>query len=529
MRRIFITCIIACLAIAWLSSQGVGQQGEIPPGTTGDQILEAQKVKMVTPAEDRMLFSVDKSDRIFTRIENTLLKRVSFFHKRKIGDAIVEKDFIRYKFDTETGNLIEKTVNWRDDLPEEVIPAITKARAESMVEGEPQWSRLYFISPESEIYRIDPTPQNPCWVVRSIENERHIVTIIDAMTGEKLGYGIPPPSEGMSIHGPDHPPNCDNDNPLWSNHAQNAHDWFETMGYDTIKSGSATGLSIQWYIQSDDGVMFYELDHGGSTSFKNRCDDNILGTEVETWITNYASMGFAFIGSCLGLCDTGEDTFAEEFRKGQNEDTVVVGYCGMSWDECDDCWGDAIAWQTEMFEWMNDGWTIATAFSEANLDFPDCTDDSHNCMRIIGDTSLRFAGDVPFTTNSVPNIKRSNCGVIRDFELFGVYHSPLRPVREKWYTRAHHIRCDSVVPSGDILTIRAYGDFKYNEIVFLNNSRITAFGTGVLGYPYSLKAYVSVAGGEVTFVSEADRNKGLKIMNTGALKAINGGKIKVYE
>lgn len=187
MRRIFITCIIACLAIAWLSSQSVGQQREIPPGTTAAQILKAQKVKMVTPVEDRMLLSIDKSDKIFTRMENTLLKKVSFFHKRKIGDAIVEKDFIRYKFDTETGKLIEKTIKWRDDLPEEVIPAITQARAESMVEGEPQWSRLYFISPESEIYRIDPTPQNPCWVVRSIENERHIVTIIDAMTGKNSG------------------------------------------------------------------------------------------------------------------------------------------------------------------------------------------------------------------------------------------------------------------------------------------------------------------------------------------------------
>ena len=97
------------------------------------------------------------------------------------------------------------------------------------------------------------------------------------------------------------------------------------MGYDTERIGSATAAQISGHIQSDATVMFYELDHGGSTSFKNRCEDNTYATEVETWIADYASMGFAFIGSCEGLCDTTDDTFSYEFRKGASIDSSGSG------------------------------------------------------------------------------------------------------------------------------------------------------------------------------------------------------------
>ncbi|GAH13281.1 unnamed protein product, partial [marine sediment metagenome] len=49
------------------------------------------------------------------------------------------------------------------------------------------------ISPESDVFPIKPTPQNPCWIVRSIDNNKITVTIIDAINGKVLGYGVPPP------------------------------------------------------------------------------------------------------------------------------------------------------------------------------------------------------------------------------------------------------------------------------------------------------------------------------------------------
>ena len=41
---------------------------------------------------------------------------------------------------------------------------------------------------------IDPTPENPCWIVRSVDwKGKTITTVIDAMTGEILGYDEPLP------------------------------------------------------------------------------------------------------------------------------------------------------------------------------------------------------------------------------------------------------------------------------------------------------------------------------------------------
>jgi hypothetical protein len=509
MKKIILTLLIAWPAFVGPSTAARAEDAKEEGRTRPNDIMAAQKVDRVAPGQDSLLRSVEKSDRVFTRLENTELKIISYFHQRKIGEAIVEKDFIRYQFDTEARKLLEKKVQWREGLPEELPPVIASGQAEAMTEGDVRSVLLYFISPNSEIFRIRPTPKNPCWVVRSVNGDRTVFTIIDAVTGEKLGYGTPPPYGGLSIHGPDHDPplggGCDNDDPLWYDHAQNAHNWFETMGYDTVRIGSATQAQIQAHIQSDSTVMFYELDHGGSTSFKIRCEDDLTADEVGTMIAGYASMGLAFIGSCEGMCLSGDGRFEHEFRKGSNVDTVVVGYCGMSWDECaDDCWGEAIAWQTEFFSRLNSGNTAGQAYGYANAAHPNCTDQSHNCMRIAGDTNLRFGG-------SYPKVARSRCGSIS---------GTLSAVTSRTATRAHHIRCSSSVPSGSTLTIGASPSYPYNEVAFLNSSKLTATGS------------LNVATGsgiEISLVSAMDRNKGMKIKPSGELKAFNGGKIRVYE
>lgn len=534
-RTMIISCALAFLVTAWSPLPALAQW-EIPLGTTAAQVHMAQTTSRVRPMEDPLLRSVDTSDKLFVRLENTMLRKVSFFHTRKVGEAVVENNFIRYKFNTETGDLIEKTVSWREGLPEKITPVITQEEAESMVDGAPLWSKLYFISPDSTVFPIKPTPKNPCWVVRSMDEEdRHIVTIIDSVTGENLGLGVPPPYAGFSLGGPDHG-SCA---PYYTPYAENAEGHFEDMGYDTEMVDCPNDAKVQSHIQSDSTALFYELAHGGSYDFRNECynDGKILSSQIDTWMTSHSAMPLAFVGSCLGLCDEVDGTFSWEFRKGldgYNSDTVVVGYCGMSWTECDDCWPRAMAWQNSFFGWLKDGWTAATAYAEANLDEPNCTDDDHLCMRINGDTSLRFAGNYPGTSDPVPKVTRSRCGSIHDV-YYGsplyIYIPILTAVKSITDSRAHHIRCNSYVPDGSILRIGVTSaDYPRNEVAFDNNSQLTAYGNGASGYPFSLKAYVSgVAGGEVTLVSAEDKNRGIKILNSGALKAVNGGQIKVYE
>ena len=508
MKNVMTILVIALLALAGMPSALA--QDESPP---------VERLDVVTPDRDFLLNRVEKSDRVFKRLENTRIKMTSFFHQRMVGPAIVEKDFIRYIFDSETNELIEETKRWRKGLPKTVTPKISQAEAESLVKGAVTSSQLLIISPESEIFHLKPSPQNPCWIVRCVDEDRQVTAVIDAMTGKLLGYGIPPPYEGLAIHGPDHdnPPDtyCDNNNPLWNNHAQNAHDWFETMGYDTQKIGSATATEIKSHIQSDSTVMFYELDHGGSTSFKNRCEDNTYASEIESWISGYASMGFAFIGSCEGLCSTGDNTFSYEFRKGSSVDSVTLGYCHMSDDFlCEnDCWGHAIAWQTVLFDYMNQGHTVSYAYYRANLAYPDCTDDNHDCMRIEGDTNLKFAG------SGVPKMRRSRCGAI--YNILPYNFSPLGPVNSRHYTRGHHIRCNSYVPSGYWLTIGASSSYPYNDIVFDNDSKLTCFGS-----------YIAVdadSSGGIYFVSGKTQTTGMKVINSGSFNIYNSGEIKVYE
>jgi len=522
MKYILITCLVVILTVAGgmtlvhAGDQAADDKIKIPGAT---ELMAAQKVDKVRSNQDPLLQMVETSSREFTRLRNDLIKVVSYFHQRKIDEAIVEKNYVRYMFNSETEELIEETRKWRDDLPEHLPPIISPEEAESMAEGDIQCVKLYYISPSSEIFHFDPVPKNPCWIITSIIGDSMTITVIDAITGKKVGNGVPPPYEGLSIHGPDRedPPkhHCDNSNPLWYDHAKNAHDWFETMGYDTIRIGSATQSEVQSHIQSDTTAMFYELDHGGSTIFQNRCEDYITASAIESWISSYASMPFAFIGSCGGLSSTTDGTFAYEFRKGLNYDTVVVGYDDMSGSACAlDCWGNAIAWQTELFSRMNNGYTVGQAYAYANAAYPDCTNDGHNCMRIVGDTNLKVAG------SGVSKVQRSKCGAL--YNAPPLYLSPFPGRESRTYNRPHYIRGNCNVPSGCYLTITPSNSNPYVDLLFLNNSKLTVYGTFLSA---------DATNGEVTFVSEQDRSKGIKLPKNsgGQIKMYNGGELKVYK
>jgi len=146
----------------------------------------------VIPSEDELLGKYEKSDRLFKRAE--IGDMIVYGHQRKIDNATVEGDRIVYQFDKDTKELKKKIIHWRDDLPEHLPPVIPKEEAESMVKGKVQFTKLYFISPNSFVHPIKPTPKNPCWVVRSADWKGNtIVTVIDAVEGKILGYGIPPP------------------------------------------------------------------------------------------------------------------------------------------------------------------------------------------------------------------------------------------------------------------------------------------------------------------------------------------------
>ena len=312
--------------------------------------------------------------------------KIVYFYQRKIEEAVVQRDFIVYHFDRLTKELLDIKYHWREDLPETLPKVISKERAELMVEGDIRFSQLYYICHESSVFPISPTPENPCWIVETLDAGKISVTVIDAVEGKILGPGIPPPYTAFSLTGPTDISGCSGG---WYSWYENARDWFNTMGYSTEGVVWPTQNKVQSHIQSHETAMFYELAHGGSGGFGNACDDSTTASEIETWMTGYSKMPFTFIGSCGGMCSTGDDTLSYELRKGSNEYTVTVGYCGMSDPCCSEwCWyaGYTILWQNALFYYMNQGWTVKAAFDEADASYPGCA--IYSCMRFVGDENF---------------------------------------------------------------------------------------------------------------------------------------------
>ncbi len=133
--------------------------------------------------------------------------RIVCLHRRTLDAARVEGDVLIYEFDRETGVLVSKETHWRDDLPES-LPT-------DMLTGKDAWTvvgshsellagtGLYLLSPASAILPNVPTPRNPCWVLvhddSLEEGYRREVAIIDAVTGDSLGEGVPPSDHMRSL------------------------------------------------------------------------------------------------------------------------------------------------------------------------------------------------------------------------------------------------------------------------------------------------------------------------------------------
>jgi hypothetical protein len=349
-------------------------------------------------ADHGFLQGYEDGSRAFTEVEISD-KMVVYYHQRMIGEAVVELDEIVYQFDR-TGQLLARKTHWRDELPETLPPlSLTRGQAERMVQGDVISTTLYYIDPNSDVFPLDPAPENPCWVIRSVDEGRASVTIIDAVSGLFLGMGVPPPYDAFSMTGPQYYNPCSG---AWTSWSDNAETWFNTMGYTTEEIVWPVLAEVEGHVSSTEIAMFYELAHGGSTTFSNGCIDgeyseDTHSSDIKNWILPYTRMPFAFIGSCDGMCSTGPLSFAYEFRKGLGENTTVVGYCGMSTGPCDQCWTRSLNWQTALFTYMNQGWTVKDAFDQANASVPTCA--NNNCMRFVGDEDFAV---VPLVSRADP-------------------------------------------------------------------------------------------------------------------------------
>ena len=287
---------------------------------------------LVTPSSDELLRKYEKSDRLFKRTE--WRDWIFYRHRRMIDGIKIEGNEIAYIFNRNTKELIRKDIHWRDDLPKHLPPVIPKEQAESIAGGGSAY--LYFLS-TGGIFPTKQAPRNPCWVVwKTIKTDKYgtyyNITIVDAVEGRILGYGIPPEYTGFTFSGPSDPTNCTGN---WSELCENAKNWFETMGYPTEGVVMYPDKAkIKSHIQNYETAMFYWRAHGGSDSFTNDCSGSTTADEIHNWIADYPKMPFTFVGGCFGMCEVGPGTLSYEFRKGSMDDTVTIDYCDIAETPC---------------------------------------------------------------------------------------------------------------------------------------------------------------------------------------------------
>jgi hypothetical protein len=360
------------------------------------------QANLVRADQDVLLKQYETSDRKF--IKKKIGHYIVYRHLRKIGEAIVEHDFIRYKFDAKTNKLVDKKMQWRSDLPEKIPPVIEKSKAEAVVKGKVQFSVLYIISPKSRIFRIKPVPKDPCWIVSSIVDGRQVISIINANTGKFIGYGEPPPSAtpGFSLVGPNKWHECADLPQYWRDLRDNARQWFILMGYPTSLAEFPNDSKVKSYIQNWETAVFYEIAHSGTgygeprnKTFLSGCDpEKVTSLDVRNWIIHCPKMRFAFLTSCFSMCDTeSSDTLSYAFRKGSSYHTSTVGGCGLSESQCFSCWDNYYDWQNEFLSRLRQGATVREAFDDAMVNYSECD----GCIRFAGDETLRL----------VPALKRN--------------------------------------------------------------------------------------------------------------------------
>ncbi len=456
--------------------------------------IDSLPFEYVTPQDDSILGLFEDSRLVFRKFDADSF--VYYSHQRRIGDIIIEKDCKRYIYDKNGDSLFRKKIRWRTNLPDLSYNSMSLWKLKRRVKGKIESVNLYLISPESSVFKIDPLPENPCWAVWSLANGQIQITVIDGVSGRKLGMGVPPPyvTRGFCISGPkpDDETLCEDP---WTDRYESAAAAFELMGYSTLTKEFPLPGYISEQLRSDEIALFYEISHSSSPRhFRSGCPDKVYGSYIESWLTNYAKLPFVFLASCEAMCSTESGTLAYEFSKGLPVDAAVVGYCNMHRDFCDDAWVVSKDWQDEFFSYLLTGNTVFQSYNHAIRTYSQCT----NCIDFYGDMSLRL----------VPKLKRSFYGSVEDNLESDLYKPHDGPLVHR--SRRDYIRKYITVPEDKTFTIH-----RGARVVFIDNALLHAEGE------------ITIDGQEemVRFYTERDTLGTCK----GVIHIQNGGCIRIYD
>jgi len=313
-------------------------------------------------------------------VEEIIGERYVKYWEHVINDVHVINDSILLQLDPETGDILRYKKIWTDIE----IEAVGSGENITPIK-EYHWKRAVAFPDENDtgIYCSFYVPiQYPlvCWEVRYTDG----TTILYDSSGDEIGDVVTAPSKGSALRG--------YGDDRWKFWRDNAREWYSKWCSRVYKKDRPTVSQISEYISNPDVEYFYVIAHSGHQN--NRFSANDEGVYYTTNqltqdMQDRSPMNLSVLCCCSAMEGTGPGSLSYEFRKGEMNGTVTIGYYNMG--SCS-CWPwNSKPWQNFMFEKMNDytNYTMKEAFDLA------CAE--HPCLaphvRFVGDETLRVEID----------------------------------------------------------------------------------------------------------------------------------------
>jgi len=359
--------------------------------------LAAQEFRSLKSIEKEKVTSVDKI------IANKHVKYV----EHVVDDVYIKGDYILTHEDT-NGKVTKYEKVWTDVAVEEFDFSDIKV-------NNIFWKKKVIFPEESDcenFYSFDEPVEYPlgCWEARHEDG----TTLLYDSDENIIGKGIPTPSESFIMTGPCYNEEEEAFRDEWFYLKSNAKEWYSK--WSNIKSiiyNPHPYNEISPNVEDSDVELFYEVAHGGHDWFSASIETVYTEKDAQNNMSERQPMKFAFIGSCGGMDKTGKDSFSYAFRKGKMQNTVTVGYSGMT--QCDG-WKYAKYWQDEMFKNIDKGFTIRHSFNLACQAYPTIA----NATVFCGDEKLTLVDVANNNKSETPvftNIKSGETGNKYSFDV----------------------------------------------------------------------------------------------------------------
>jgi len=336
--------------------------------------------------ENQILTQINQThDKILVKEKNIGNIHVKYWI-HVIDDVVIKNDYILLQLNPINNKIIKFEKKWIDTKDLEINTIKTNLNTIKTDENKVLWKEKVIYPEKNDLknfYSIDKNQTFPllCWEVRYNNGN----TFLYNSDGKIIGKGLSAPNEGFSLSGYNDPSYPD----PWISWRLNADTWFKKWCDITTSISLPTVQIISSYVSNPDMNIFYEIAHsvGLPTRFQAN-EEGVFYTadQIHEDMENRDPIRFAMLCSCEAMRDVGPGTISYEFRKGETQNTVTIGYIGMA--SCPG-WSVSLEWQDYMFYIINSNYTIQDAFNLACAQYPIISD----CVMFVGDQSLKIFDD----------------------------------------------------------------------------------------------------------------------------------------